>query len=138
MSLGTRSVSAEEIVAFAKSYDPQYFHLDAQAAKDSLFGGLVASGWHVCAMMMRMMVDHMQEHRVASLGSPGIESCRWVLPVRPGDRISGEREVLETWPSKSKPMGFVRQRIEVHNQDRQLVSYWVGLGMFQRRPEEQA
>ena len=129
-----RTVTAEEIVAFGRKYDMQPFHIDPEAAKDTLFGGLVASGWHTCAVMMSMIVESLTETKAAGLGSPGIESCRWPRPVRAGDTLSGSSEVLEVWPSKSKPMGFTRSRTELVNQHGEIVLEIVGLGMYSRRP----
>ncbi len=129
-----RKVTAEEIVAFGRKYDMQPFHVDAEAAKDTLFGGLVASGWHTCAVMMSMIVESLTESKAAGLGSPGIESCRWPRPVRAGDTLSGASEVLEVWPSKSKPMGFTRSRTELVTQHGEIVLEIVGLGMYSRRP----
>jgi acyl dehydratase len=129
-----RKVTAEEIVEFGRKYDMQPFHVDAEAAKDTLFGGLVASGWHTCAVMMSMLVESLSETQAASLGSPGIESCRWPRPVRAGDTLSGGSEVLEVWPSKSKPMGFARNRTELVNQRGEIVLEITGLGMYARRP----
>lgn len=130
-----RTVTAEEIVAFGRKYDMQPFHVDAEAARETQFGGLVASGWHTCAVMMSMLVESLEESRAASLGSPGIESCRWPNPVRAGDTLSGGSEVLEVWPSKSKPMGFTRSRTTLANQRGEVVLEIVGLGMYARRPE---
>ena len=133
-----RTVTAEEIVAFGRKFDMQPFHTDPEAAKDSVFGGLVASGWHTCAVMMSMLVESLERSKAASLGSPGIESCRWPRPVRAGDTLSGGSEVLEAWPSKSKPMGFVRSRTVLRNQEGETVLEIVGLGMYARRPEAAA
>ena len=93
--LGSSTVSEAEILAFARKYDPQPFHTDPEAAKTSFFGGLIASGWHTCAIMMRISVEAMQRERAAGAGSPGIDSCRWLKPVRPGDRLTLKREILE-------------------------------------------
>src|SRR3546814_4213829 len=97
-----RQVSEEEIITFARAYDPQPFHLDKEAAKQSLFGGLCASGWHTIGMMMRLMVDHMIG-QYASMGSPGVDQLRWLKPVFPGDTIHLPGEVLAVRPSPSKP-----------------------------------
>lgn len=129
-----RAVTAEEIIAFGRKYDTQPFHIDPEAAKASIFGGLIASGWHTCAVLMSMIVETLQETKAASLGSPGIESCRWPNPVRAGDVLSGGSEILELWPSKSKPMGFARSRMELKNQRGETVLQLVGLAMYARRP----
>ena len=86
-SFGAYEVTEDEIIEFASKYDAQFFHLDHDAAQDSLFGGLCASGWHTCAMTMSMMVENMDLHG-RSLGSPGIDSLRWLRPVYPGDILS--------------------------------------------------
>jgi acyl dehydratase len=131
--LGSRTVSAAETVAFAREYDPQPFHVDEAAAKQSMYGGLIASGWHTVSLVMRMMVDaYLNES--ASLGSPGVENVRWLKPVRPGDTIRAEREVLETRASSSRPqMGIVKTRWLVYNQHDELVMSMEGYGMFERR-----
>jgi len=136
--LGERLVDKAEMIAFAKAYDPQPFHVDEEAAKQSMFGGLIASGWHTVGMVMRMMVDsYLLES--ASLGSPGVDNVRWLKPVRPGDTIRATREVLETRASKSRPdMGVVKNRWEVFNQDGELVMTMEGYGMFRRREPESA
>jgi len=114
-------VEEKEIIAFAKRFDPQRLHTDSGAAKDTVFGGLIASGWHTAALMMRLFVDNYLSH-VASLGSPGVDELRWLKPVRPGDEISIRVTVLETTRSRSKPdRGVVRSFIEVMNQDREIV-----------------
>ena len=134
-SLGTYTVTEEEILAFAKKYDPQPFHLDREAAKRSIFGGLIASGWHSCAILMRMSVEHMRREQLAGVGSPGIDSCRWLKPVRPGDTLTLTREILETWPSRTKPFGFVRSKSQMTNQAGEAVVAIVGVTMVARRPE---
>ena len=131
--IGQKLVDKDELVAFAKAYDPQPFHIDEEAAKASIFGGLIASGWHTCSMVMRMMVDSYLGDS-ASLGSPGLDNVRWLKPVRPGDTIRATRTVLETRASKSRPdMGVVKTRWEVFNQDDELVLTMEGHGMFLRR-----
>jgi acyl dehydratase len=107
---GEHTITADEIVEFAREYDPQPQHTDPEAAKQSMLGGLAASGWHLGAIAMRLMVDNLLS-RSASLGSPGVEELRWLKPVRPNDRVRMEAEVLETRGSESKPTrGFVRMR----------------------------
>jgi acyl dehydratase len=131
--MGEKVVDKDEVIAFAKAYDPQPFHVDEQAAKASMYGGLIASGWHTVAMVMRMMVDSYLRDS-ASLGSPGVDNVRWLKPVRPGDTIRGTRKVVETRASKSRPdMGVVKSQWEVFNQDGELVMTMEGYGMFQRR-----
>jgi len=133
-TLGSHSISEAEILAFARTYDPQPFHTDPEAARRSLFGGLIASGWHTCALMMRLSVEANRREDAAATGSPGVDSCRWLKPVRPGDTLTARGEVLETWPSRSKPIGFVRRRMEMLNQHGEVVMIAVGITMFRRRP----
>lgn len=113
--LGSREVTAEEIAAFAGQWDPQPFHLDEAAARASPFGGLVASGWHTCAVFMRLLIDGLFR-RASSMGSPGVDSIRWPAPVRPGDRIAARAVVLSARPSRSRPdRGIVVLRCEARN-----------------------
>ena len=131
--LGTRTVTESEIVAFAREWDPQPFHTDPEAAKESVFGGLIASGWQTGAMWMRMYVDTMLGS--AARGSPGIEELRWLAPVRPGDTLSGRLTVLEARPSATKPdRGTIRIRGEMVNQDGVTVMSMTSRGHFGRRP----
>ena len=109
-----------------------------EAAKTSFFGGLIASGWHTCAIMMRISVEAMQREQAAGAGSPGIDSCRWLKPVRPGDTLTLNREILEAWPSRTKPIGFVRSRSEMVNQKGETVLAIVAVTMLKRRPEAAA
>jgi len=118
---GAITLTEREIVEFAKRFDPQYIHTDPRAAAEGPFGGLIASGWHTAAIMMRLFVDHYLSH-VASLASPGIDELRWTQPVRPGDTLSIRVSVIEANRSRSKPdRGMVRSLIEVLNQDGQVV-----------------
>jgi acyl dehydratase len=134
IDLGTYAVTKAEILDFARKYDPQPFHTDEEAAKASIFGGLIASGWHTCSMMMRLLCDSLLL-RAASLGSPGIDEVRWLLPVRPGDTLHGRMEVVEARASKSKPdRGVIKSRWEVRNQNGELVMTMNGNGMYGRRP----
>ena len=120
-SYGSIALSADEIVAFAREWDPQPFHVDAEAAERSVFGGLIASGWHTTAVTMRLLVRHVISG-VASLGSPGCDELRWLAPVRPGDELSIRVEVLSNRRSHSKPdRGFSEIRTEVLNQSGQIV-----------------
>jgi acyl dehydratase len=132
--LGSCTISEAEILAFARKYDPQPFHTDPEAARRSIFGGLIASGWHTCALMMRLSVEANQREAAAATGSPGLHSCRWLRPVRPGDTLTGRTEILETWPSRTKPIGFVRRRVEMLNQHDEVVLAIVGVSMYRRRP----
>jgi acyl dehydratase len=131
--LGSHTMTEEEIVAFARKYDPQPFHLDPEAAKASIFGGLIASGWHTCAVMMRLSVEAGRRRQAVTTGSPGIDSCRWLKPVRPGDTLTARLEVLDTWASRTRPVGFVRSRIEMANQRGETVLVVVGISMYRRR-----
>jgi acyl dehydratase len=134
LTLGERTISKAEVLDFARQFDPQPFHVDDQAAEKSIYGGLIASGWHTCALAMRMMCDsYLLE--AASMGSPGIDELRWLKPVRPGDTIRGEREILESRPSRSKPdRGIVRFDWRIYNQHDELVMTMKGMGLFLRRP----
>ncbi|MFA5120901.1 MaoC family dehydratase [Zavarzinia sp.] len=114
---GEITVSAAEIIAFAREYDPQAIHIDPVAAAESPFGGLIASGLHSCSMMMRLMCDGYML-RSASMGSPGVDEVRYLLPVRPGDRLRVRVSVLDARRSSSRPeMGIVSARHELMNQD---------------------
>jgi len=134
IELGSCPITEAEVLTFARKYDPQPFHTDPEAARRSIFGGLIASGWHTCALLMRLSVDAARRDGAAATGSPGLDSCRWLKPVRPGDVLTGRTEVLETWPSRSKPIGFIRRRNEPINQHGEVVVSVVGITMYQRRP----
>ena len=131
--IGSFAVTREAVLAFAQDFDPQPFHTDDEAARTSLFGGLCASGWHTCAMAMRLMCDsYLLES--ASLGSPGIENLRWLKPVFPGDTLGGTMTVLEARPMASKPhVGLVRSAWDLRNQHGETVLTMEGWGMFRRR-----
>jgi acyl dehydratase len=114
-TFGPRHVTREEILAFAAEFDPQPMHLDEEAAKLSLLKGLSASGWHLCSIMMRMMVDGFVG-RTASLGSPGVNEVRWLAPLRPGDDLLLDVDVMEARVSRSRPeTGIVMFRSMVRN-----------------------
>ena len=131
-NFGAYEVTEEEIIEFATKYDAQFFHLDHEAAKDSLFGGLCASGWHTCAMTMSMMVENMDLHG-RSLGSPGIDCLRWLRPVYPGDILSVQMEVLDTVPSKSRPnIGVVTNKVSVSNHTGVVVMEFTSKVIFRR------
>jgi acyl dehydratase len=132
-AMGERVMDREEMIAFAKQFDPQPFHIDEAAARRSMYGGLIASGWHTVAIVMRMMCDSYL-NQSASLGAPGVDHVRWLKPVRPGDRLRAQRTVLESRASQSRPeMGLVKMRWEVFNQKGELAMSIEGTGMFQRR-----
>ena len=137
-SFGSRLMSREEVIAFAEAYDPQPFHLSDEAAAATHFGRLAASGWHTCAMTMRMLVDHAAEERQAGLGSPGIDELRWLKPVYPGDVLRCETDVLAKRPSRSRPeMGLVKSRVSVFNQHGDVVMTMVSNVMVATRPAEE-
>jgi len=126
-------LTPESIMEFARRYDPQPFHVDEQAARQSAYGGLIASGWHTVSLAMRMICDAYLLD-AASLGSPGVNEVRWLKPVRPGDAIRLRMTVLEAKPSRSKPdRGTVLHRWEVFNQKDETVMTMEGYGMFRRR-----
>lgn len=132
--LGAVDVTEDEIVEFASRYDPQPFHIDPEAAAETMFGGIIASGWHTCSMCMRLLVDGLLSGS-ASLGSPGMEQIRWTAPVRPGDRLTARSTVEEVRPSTSKPdRGTVTLLTEMTNQDGVVVMTMRGMGMYARRP----
>ena len=133
-SFGQYEVTREEVMEFAGKYDPQPFHLDDDAAAKTHFGRLSASGWHTCAMTMRMMVDQFSKEKAASLGSPGIDELRWLKPVYPGDTLRVESELIEKRQSKSKPsMVLTKSRQTVFNQHDEPVMTMVSNGMIQVR-----
>ncbi|HUR90999.1 MAG TPA: MaoC family dehydratase [Ramlibacter sp.] len=140
--LGRVSVSAEEIKDFAEQFDPQPFHVDELAGKRSIFGNLCASGWHTCALAMRLTVDNFLSE-AESMGSPGLESLRWLKPVYPGDTLSLKHTITESRPLRKRiDVGLVRSRWEMSNQNGEKVMEMEGYGMFRRRspatPEELA
>lgn len=132
-TFGPISVERDEIIDFARRFDPQPMHMDVAAARESGFGGLIASGWHTACLMMRLFVDHYLSS-VASLGSPGVEELRWIRPVRPGDDLSIRVKVLETRRSSSKPdRGILRSFVEVLNQDQEVVATVQALNLLKCR-----
>lgn len=134
LELGSRTISRESMLAFAREFDPQPFHVDEEAAKRSIYGGLLASGWHTCSLWMRILCDGLLAD-TASLGSPGIDELRWLKPVRPGDTLSVRMTVLETIPSRSKPdRGLIRSLTEMRNQHGEVVLTARGLSLLGRRP----
>jgi acyl dehydratase len=132
---GPTVVDEAEIVEFARRYDPQPIHTDPQWARTGPFGGLIASGWHTTALMMRLLVDQYLPS-AASLASPGIDELRWLRPVRPGDELRVRVTVIEARPSRSKPdRGLLRSRIEVLGPDGSAVMTLTALNMIRRRPD---
>jgi acyl dehydratase len=130
---GSRLVTREEIIAFAAEFDPQRMHMDEEFARSTMLGGLAASGWHTCAIEMRMIVDGFMGDS-DSMGSPGIDEVRWLKPVRPGDRLTLRRTILEARPLRSRPeWGLVRFRFELINQAGETVMRQENVNMFGRR-----
>ena len=133
--LGQISVTEEEIIAFARQFDPQPFHTDPERAKNSYFGELVASGWHTTALFMRLFVDGLLNES-ASLASPGVEKVRWLKPVRPGDTLSARFTVIESTPSRSRAtLGVIRSNGEMFNQHNELVLTIDGIHFLGRKPD---
>ncbi len=130
-----KTVSESEILEFALKYDPQPFHMDVEAARESIYGGLIASGFQTLALAFRMLFQE-GVFTGTSLGSPGMDELRWVKPVYPGDTIRNRGEVIELKPSRSKPdRGMVRVRYTVLNQDDEPVMTLSALHILSRRPE---
>lgn len=131
--LGSHTFTQDAIIAFAKQFDPQPFHIDPEAAKHSSFGGLVASGWHTAATVMRLLVDAAVDLE-ASLGSPGFDDLAWLKPVRPGDTIRARMTCIEKIPSRSRPgIGSGRFLIEAFNQKDELVMRYTSIGIMRFR-----
>lgn len=138
-SFGRYEVTRDEVIDYASRYDPQPFHLSDEAAAKTYFGRLSASGWHTCAMTMRMLVDNMSTVQQAGLGSPGIDNLRWIKPVYPGDVLRCETEVTEKRRSKSKPdLGLFKSRVRVFNQDDEMVLEMFSNGLIRVRNPEAA
>ena len=134
---GNKQVTREEVIDFAGKYDPQPFHLDDDAAAQTYFGRLSASGWHTGAMAMRMMVDYMREHQRAGLGSPGLDELRWLKPVYPGDTLRCEMEVTEKRRSAKRPeMGILQTALTVFNQHDDPVMTMRSAGLIRVRDTE--
>lgn len=134
IQVGSCTVSEDEIIDFATRFDPQPFHVDRAAAANSIYGGIIASGWHTCGMMMRLMVDGFLRNS-SSMGSPGVDEIRWLKPVRPGDTLTVTNTALEVRPSSSKPdRGVVMTLWQATNQHGEVVATIKGMGMFGRRP----
>lgn len=132
--LGSFSLTEDEIIEFARRFDPQPFHTDPEAAEGSAFGGLIASGWHTGSSIMRLLVDNFIP-RESSMGSPGIDELRWTKPVRPGDVITAVYRVLDVVPSRSKPdRGHIAGELVATNQDGDVVMTYRGRGIYRRRP----
>lgn len=134
LEYGSCTVARDEIIDFARRFDPQPFHVNEEAARKSIYGGLIASGWHTTAMLMRLMVDGTIGGS-ASMGSPGVDEIRWLKPVRPGDVLTLRGVVLDVVPSRSKPdRGHIRTAYEAFNQEGDKVVTMISRGIFARRP----
>ena len=132
--LGRRTLARDEVVAFARDWDPQPFHLDEQASARSIYGGLIASGWHTVCVFMRLFADGLLQ-RSAAMGSPGVDEVRWLRPVRPGDTLEARLEVLEVRPSRSKPdRGIIRIRNVTTNQNGEVVQSFLASVLVRRKP----
>ncbi len=130
---GTTTLTKDEIMEFAREWDPQPFHIDEAAANQSIYGGVIASGWHTGVVTMRLLVDGLLG-KAASLGSPGLDEIRWLKPVRPGDTLRARAVIHETRRSRSKPdRGTVKVTWETYNQDDEKVMTMTGIQMFARR-----
>jgi len=133
---GDYEIRSEEIIEFAKRYDPQLFHTDPEAAKWSSFGTLVASGWMTASVLMRLLVEHYISP-LASMGSPGVDELRWLKPVKPGDRLRARVRVVDKRQSRSKPdRGLIHFVQEGLNQHGEVVISFKGMGMYRCRPTE--
>jgi len=131
---GRYQVTAQEIIDFASKYDPQPFHLSEEAGKAMHFGGLCASGWHTCAMAMRLTVDNMPKEGSGSLGSPGIDELRWTKPVYPGDVLRVKSTIVDKRESRSRQdMGTIFMATEVCNQNDEVVMRYKGIVMYKKR-----
>jgi len=130
--LGSRSLSEDEIIDFAKCYDPQPFHIDAKAAADTIYGGVIASGWQTVCVFTRMFVDGLL-CRSAAMGSPGVDALCWLKPVRPGDRLNARVEVMMIRASRSKPdRGLVKFRCVVTDASEDEVLTFIANVLFQK------
>jgi acyl dehydratase len=135
--LGSIETDEAEMIAFARRFDPQPFHTDLEAAEESVFGGLIASGWYTAGLAMRLLVDHFIS-RAASLGSPGVDELRWLKPVRPGDILWARATLLEARRSRSKPdQGVIRILTEVLNQHHEIVMTMKSVGFVRCRPNQE-
>ena len=129
---GSIRVTEEEVLEFGRRFDPQLFHTDPVAARETEYGGLIASGWHTAALMMRLYSDHYLPGD-STLVSPGVDELRWLLPVRPGDELSIRVTVVDARPSRTKPdRGIVRSAVEVLNQRREVVMTVTATNFFLR------
>ena len=133
---GSYEVTRDEVLEFARKYDPQPFHLSDEAAARTHFGRLAASGWHTCAMTMAVIARHVVDEEQAGLGSPGVDELRWLKPVYPGDTLHVHGTIVDKTPSRSKPeIGSFRTRTTVSNQDGLPVMEFTSIVLMRRRPE---
>jgi acyl dehydratase len=136
---GSYEVTREEVIDFARKYDPQPFHLSEEAAAKTHFGRLAASGWHTCAMAMGVIARHVVETEQAGLGSPGVDELRWLKPVYPGDTLHVRSSIVEVRPSRSKPeIGSFRSATTVSNQHGEPVLTFTSIVLMRRRPAADA
>jgi acyl dehydratase len=134
VEIGSHEFTAEAIIQFARAYDPQPMHVDPEQARTSIYGGLIASGWHTASTYMRLLVESVIG-RAESIGSPGLDNLRWLKPVRPGDTLRGRFIVIDAKLSRSRPdWGIVRSRGEMLNQNDELVMQLEAVNFFGRRP----
>lgn len=130
---GERTIEKAEIVEFAEKYDPQPMHVDEEAAAETMFGGLIASGWQTAAVCMRMFVENMMDD--AWLGARGVDELRWIQPVRPGETLTATVEVVDKYPDEDNPgIGCVDTRLTAYNEAGEAKISWIGLGIIERRP----
>ncbi len=135
-SFGNYHVTREDVIDFARKFDPQPFHLDDEAAAKTHFGRLSASGWHTAAMTMAMLVENLTKEKQAGLGSPGLDELRWLKPVYPGDTLRVETELTDVRPSRSRPeMGSIHSDLTVFNQDNVPVMTMKSIGLVATRPK---
>ena len=133
---GSYEVTRDEVIEFARKYDPQPFHLSDEAAARTYFGRLAASGWHTCAMTMAVIVRNFEKQQTAGLGSPGVDELRWMKPVYPGDTLHVRGTIIDKTPSRSKPdIGTFRTQTVVSNQDDVPVMKLTSIVIIQRRPD---
>jgi acyl dehydratase len=133
---GRYDVTREEVLDFARKYDPQPFHLSDEEAAKTHFGRLAASGWHTCAMAMAVIARHVVKDEQAGLGSPGVDELRWLKPVYPGDTLTVTGRILDKTPSRSKPdLGSFRTQTTVTNQDGVAVMRFTSIVLIRRRPD---
>ncbi len=131
---GSIRVDEEELVEFGQRFDPQPFHIDRDAAATGPYGGLIASGWHTCALMMRLLAQEYLSP-ASSLGSPGVDELRWIRPVRPGDELTLRTTVEEARPSRSKPdRGLVRTRLQLLDAAGEVVLSLTAMNLVRSRP----